>query len=122
MQYKFRITRVEQAERWIRATDEEAAIAKLRAELAQPYGLFGEWRTVDTQLVVIASKQQDDARQTWAAPDAALLLSISEAAEALGVPVTTMRKIVANDEIPSREIGRRRFIYREDLKRYAEGG
>jgi len=121
MQYKFRITRVEQAERWITATDEEAAAAKLRIELAQPYSFFGAWRTVDTQLEIIASKKPNDARQSWAAADAALLLSIAEAAEKLGVPVTTMRKMVANDEIPSREIGKRRFIYRDDLQKFAEG-
>jgi len=121
MQYKFRITRVEQAERWITATDEEAAAAKLRIELAQPYSFFGAWRTVDTQLEIIASKKPNDARQNWAAADAALLLSIAEAAEKLGVPVTTMRKMVANDEIPSREIGKRRFIYRDDLQKFAEG-
>ena len=121
MQYKFRITRVEQAERWITATDEEAAAAKLRTELAQPYSFFGAWRTVDTQLEIIESKKPNDARQSWAAADAALLLSIAEAAEKLGVPVTTMRKMVANDEIPSREIGKRRFIYRDDLQKFAEG-
>jgi len=121
MQYKFRITRVEQAERWITATDEEAAAAKLRIELAQPYSFFGAWRTVDTQLEIIASKKPNDARQNWAAADAALLLSIAEAAEKLGVPVTTMRKMVANNEIPSREIGKRRFIYRDDLQKFAEG-
>jgi hypothetical protein len=44
--------RVQSVERVVNATDEEAAIAKVEAELQKPYGLLGSWKTVDTQIEV----------------------------------------------------------------------
>ena len=44
MRYRFRLTRLQTAERSIRATDEELALQKLRRELQEPYALLGGWQ------------------------------------------------------------------------------
>lgn len=41
MRYRIRVTRAQVAERSVLAKDEDHAIEKIRAELAQPYGFFG---------------------------------------------------------------------------------
>jgi hypothetical protein len=40
----------------VSATDEQAAISKVEAELQKPYGLLGAWTTVGTQIEVVGTE------------------------------------------------------------------
>ena len=61
MLYKFRIIRTQTAERSVRATDEDAAMEKVRAELAKPYGFLGRWE--DAALTLNLSASRTDTRE-----------------------------------------------------------
>jgi hypothetical protein len=56
MRVRIRVARVQSVERVVNATDEQAAIAKIEAELQKPYGLLGSWTTVDTQIEVTGTE------------------------------------------------------------------
>ncbi len=45
MRYRVMVTRVQVAERHVRATDEEDAAQKVQEEFDRPYGYFGRWKT-----------------------------------------------------------------------------
>ena len=57
MRYRFRIVRTQFAERVIRASDEDAAMDRLREELNRPYGFFGRWEdaSMDVELPVLST-------------------------------------------------------------------
>lgn len=44
VRYKVVVTRVQVAERFVRATSEEDAAAKVQEEFDRPYGYFGSWK------------------------------------------------------------------------------
>lgn len=46
MRYKVRVTRVQVAEQYIRATDPDTAAEKAREEFEKPYAYYGSWNTV----------------------------------------------------------------------------
>ena len=56
MRYKIRVTRVQTAERVIRATDEEAAVQKIQAELDKPYGFLGNWTNGGYEIEVVGEE------------------------------------------------------------------
>ena len=45
MRYVLKVTRVQSAERSVRAVDEEAAMQKMQAEIEKPYEDLGSWKT-----------------------------------------------------------------------------
>jgi excisionase family DNA binding protein len=119
MRYRFRIIRTQTAERSIRATDEDAAMQKLREELDQPYGFFGRWEqmALDVELVGVDSGIAAPAQSVDGGP---LLLSVKDAAEHLGISRGMMYELINAEEIQSIRIGRRRLISREALNRFVE--
>ena len=50
MRYKIVVSRVQTAERHVRAPSEAEALAKVQAELDKPYGFIGGWQTIDTDM------------------------------------------------------------------------
>jgi hypothetical protein len=56
MRFRIRVARVQSVEQMVSATDEQAAISKVEAELQKPYGLLGAWTTVDTQIEVVGTE------------------------------------------------------------------
>ncbi|MGI5162238.1 hypothetical protein [Microbispora sp. CA-102843] len=52
MRYKVVVTRVQVAERFVRAISEEEAAAKVRDEFDRPYGYFGSWKTTASEIDV----------------------------------------------------------------------
>lgn len=56
MRYKVVVTRVQVAERFVRATSEEDAAQKVQAEFDRPYGYFGSWKTVSSEVDVVEAE------------------------------------------------------------------
>lgn len=119
MRYRFRIIRTQTAERSIRASDEDAAIRKLRDELAQPYGFFGRWEdaALDVELVGVERSVETHVQGV---EGAALLLSVKDAAVHLGISRGLMYELLQRGEIESPRIGKRRLVSREALGRFVE--
>jgi excisionase family DNA binding protein len=120
MRYQMRVTRVQVVDRAIRASDEEAAMAKIREELQQPYGLLGRWETVSTE-VEVAAVEQTVGGTPVAPTEGALLLSVADAAKALGVSRGSLYDLVNRGEIQSLQIGRRRLVPRKALLDFIDG-
>jgi hypothetical protein len=57
IEYRVMVTRVQVAERWVRATDEEDAAKKVQAEFERPYGYFGSWTTAASEIEVVEAEQ-----------------------------------------------------------------
>lgn len=114
MRYRIQVTRVQVLERTVRADSEATAMSKLRDELQQPYGMLGRWETVSTEAEVV-SVEQAAVSTTTAVADGGLLLSVADAAKALGVSRGTLYELVKRDEIESLQIGRRRLVPRQAL-------
>jgi hypothetical protein len=56
MRYKIVVSRVQTAERHVRAVSEEEAIRKVQEELERPYGFLGGWTTVGTDMDIVAAE------------------------------------------------------------------
>jgi excisionase family DNA binding protein len=119
MRYRVRISRVQVAERSMRAADEESAIALVHQELEKPYGLLGRWETVSTDVEVVAA-EQSVGRTPIAPTEGALLLSVAEAAKTLGISRGSLYELVNGGEIRSLQIGRRRLVPREALVEFID--
>lgn len=115
MRYRIVVSRVQVAERYVRAPNEEQATKKVQEELSRQYGFMGQWRTVDTDIDVAATDPALDHAPGPLNGNGAALLSIKDAAAHLGIPEATVRQLVAAGEIPNVPIGSRRYISREDL-------
>jgi hypothetical protein len=66
VRYRVMVSRVQVAERYVRAVDEQDAARKVQEELARPYSFLGGWRTVDTDLdAVEADSPLEKAPHRW---------------------------------------------------------
>ena len=74
------------AERFIRATDQEAASAILAQELRQPYGLIGTWKTTVTDVDFEEVSERNDV--AGSALKDSLLVSVKDSATHLRVPTS----------------------------------
>jgi excisionase family DNA binding protein len=119
MRFRIRVVRAQVAERVVRATDEDAAIEKVRAELAEPYGWFGRWETTNTEVEVVG-EEPSVAGIPVGIDGGPLLLSVKEAAKMLGIPAGRLYELVNTGEIEAFHLGRRRMISRETLNRFVE--
>ncbi|MCW2785002.1 MAG: hypothetical protein JWP74_1519 [Marmoricola sp.] len=57
MRYKVVVTRVQVAERFVRASTEDEAAEKVQAEFDRPYGYFGSWITTTSEVDVVEAEQ-----------------------------------------------------------------
>jgi excisionase family DNA binding protein len=119
MRYRIRAVRAQAAERVVRASDEEAAVRKVQDELTQPYGFFGRWETLSQEIEVIGV--ESSLPGTPVAPDGGpLLLSVQEAAKYLGISRALVYELVNAGEIESVQLGRRRLVSRDAIRRFIE--
>lgn len=119
MRYCIKLVRTQFAERVVIAADEDSAIAKVRAELAQPYGFFGRWDDGRVEITDIEARPTVEVGAL--APDGGpMLLSVKDAAIHLGVSRTLLYELVQRGEIKSLQLGRRRLISREALREFIE--
>jgi excisionase family DNA binding protein len=119
MRFRIKLVRTQVAQRTVRATDEEAAIDKVRTELAQPYGFLGQWETTAVEI------QEIDAEPTVSnvgdvPSGGAMLLSVKDAAAQLGVSAGTMYQLLYSGEIEGVQVGRRRFVSRDALAAFVQ--
>ena len=119
MRYRVRVFRTQKADRLVNAVDEEDALRKVREELERPYGYFGRWEDVNTDVEILAAES--------AVPNApgpigegALLLSIADAAAHLGIKQGAMRELINTGEIDHVRVGRRMYVARTALEKFIE--
>lgn len=115
MRFRIVVTRVQVAERYYRATEAEEAAAKAQAEFDRPYGYFGSWKTVGTDVEVAAAEQTTVVAPTDLSSTGPMLLSIKDAARALGVSPSVMYQLTSQGDINWVSIGNRKYISRETL-------
>lgn len=120
MRYKVVVTRVQVAERFVRAPSEEMAAAKIQEEFERPYGYFGSWKTTSSEIDVIEAEQTTVIGPTHLAADGPLLLSIKDAAKALGISYSTLYQMMNQGDIEYVLIGSRKYISREKLLEFIE--
>lgn len=115
MRYKVVVTRVQVAERFVRATSDEDAASKVQAEFDRPYGYFGSWKTTASEIDVVEAEQTTVIGPTSLSSDGPLLLSVKDAAKALGISYSTLYQMMNQGDIEWVGIGSRKFISREHL-------
>jgi len=118
MRYKVVVTRVQVAERFVRATGEEDAAAKVQDEFTKPYGYFGSWKTTSSEVDVVEAEQTTVIGPVHLSAEGPLLLSIKDAAKALGISYSTLYQMVNQGEVEWVSIGTRRYISREKLMEF----
>jgi excisionase family DNA binding protein len=121
MRYKIVISRVQTAERHVRATTEEDAIRKVQEELERPYGFLGGWNTVGTDMDIVAAESVlGDGVPSQINQDGGFLLSVKAAAKHLGVSISVMYELLNRGEISHVMIGSRRYISRDQISAFIE--
>lgn len=120
MRYKVVVTRVQVAERFVRAPSEEEAAAKVQEECERPYGYFGSWKTTCSEIDVIEAEQTTVIGPTHLSPEGSLLLSIKDAAKTLGISHSTVYEMMNQGDIEYVAIGRRKYIARATLFEFIE--
>ncbi|MBK8078179.1 MAG: helix-turn-helix domain-containing protein [Kineosporiaceae bacterium] len=115
MRYKVVVTRVQVAERFVRAVDEDDAAAKVQAEFDRPYGYFGSWKTTTSEVDVVQAEQTTVLGPAQLSPEGPMLLSIKDAAKALGISYSTLYQMLNQGEIEWVAVGSRKLISRQQL-------
>jgi excisionase family DNA binding protein len=118
VRYKVVVTRVQVAERFVRATSEEDAAAKVQAEFDRPYGYFGSWKTTSSEVDVIEAQETTVIGPVHLSNEGPYLLSIKDAAKALGISYSTLYQLTAQGDIEWVMIGSRKYISRESLMEF----
>ncbi|MEU5552841.1 helix-turn-helix domain-containing protein [Micromonospora sp. NPDC047793] len=120
VRYRVMVSRVQVAERYVRAVDEDGAMRKVQDELNRPYSFIGGWRTVDTDLDVVEAESPLHAAPAPLDEGGSALLSLKQAAAHLGISYGTLWQLVRGGEIDHVEIGSRRYISRDGLKTFID--
>ena len=121
MRYKIIVSRVQTAERHVRAPSEAEALAKVQAELEKPYGFIGGWTTVDTDMdIVEVVNPLDGPPQQINQPDGGFLLTSKAAAKYLGISYNTVYEMLNRGEIAHVAVGSRRYISRDQMTAFID--
>jgi excisionase family DNA binding protein len=119
VRYTVVVRRLQTAERHVRAADEASALQKVQAELDKPYGFFGRWETIDTELDIVAAENPLPGNPSQL-PDspASLLLTVKAAAAQLGVSTGSMYELINSGEIAHVSIGKRHYVTHDHLAEF----
>ena len=120
MRFTVRFTRVQVAERIVRATDEEDAAAKVQEEFERPYGYFGSWKIVGTEVEVVEMEQTTAIGPTSLSNGGPMLLSVKDSARSLGIPTGSIYEMINQGDIEHVAIGSRKYISRDALKEFIQ--
>lgn len=120
VRYRVMVSRVQVAERYVRAVDEQDAARKVQEELDRPYSFLGGWRTVDTDLDVVEADSPLEKAPGPLAEDRTLVMPAKRAAAYLGLAYSTFWQLVRAGEIDHLTIGRRLYISRDALTAFIE--
>ncbi|WP_426624456.1 helix-turn-helix domain-containing protein [Leifsonia sp. McL0607] len=115
MRYKVAVTRVQVAERWVRATDEEDAARKVQEEFDRPFGYVGSWKTTASEVEVVEAEQTKEIRPHLLSDSGPMLLSLKDAGAALGIPYSAVYELTNRGDIERTKIGSRKDISRDSL-------
>lgn len=118
MRYKVVVTRVLVAEKWVRATDEEDAARKVQEEFAKPYSYFGNWETKASEVEIIEAEQTTVIHPSKLSESGPMLLSLKDAAAALGIPYSALYELTNRGDIEYTKMGSRKYIQRESLMNF----
>lgn len=121
MRYKIVVSRVQTAERHVRAITEEDAIRKVQQELERPYGFLGGWTTVGTDMDIVAAESVlGDSMPPQINQDGSFLLSVKAASKHLGLSTAVVYELINRGEIAHVMIGSRRYISRDQISAFIE--
>ncbi|MFB7884971.1 helix-turn-helix domain-containing protein [Microbacterium sp. NPDC056057] len=121
MRYKVVVTKVEVAELWVRATNEEAAEQKVKDELKTSWAYAGHWERKATQVDVIESDPESLGRTPQTAePSGPMLLKLKDAAAELGVSYGTLHALMKEGGIEYTKVGSSKYISRASLAAFVE--
>jgi excisionase family DNA binding protein len=121
MRYKIVVSRVQTAERHVRAASEEDAIRKVQEELERPYGFFGGWTTIGTDMDIVAIESPLGGNAPpQISQDGGFLLSVKAASKHLGLSTAAMYELINRGEIAHVKIGSRRYISRDQISVFIE--
>lgn len=118
MRYKVIVSRVQTAERFVRAVTEEDAIRKIQDELDRPYGFLGQWTTVDTGMDIVEAVSPmsgGDYPPQLNQRDGSYMLSLKAAGKYLGLSYSSLYQLVIAGEIEHVMVGSRRYITRDQI-------
>lgn len=115
MRYRVLVTRVQVAERWVRATDEEDAAKKVQDEFNKSYGYFGSWKTTTSEIEVVEAEQTTDITPNPLSAEGPMLLSLKDAARALGISYSMVYELTTKGEIEWTKVGTRKYVSRDSL-------
>lgn len=118
MRYRVQVTRVQVAERWVRAADEEDAAKKVQEEFNKPYGYYGSWKTTTSEVEVIEAEQTTVIKPNALSDSGPLLLSLKQAGEALGLSYSMVYELVNQGELEHVQVASRKYVSRETLKEF----
>lgn len=121
MRYKIIVSRVQTAERHVRAVSEEDAIRKVQEELQRPYGFLGGWTTIGTDMdIVTIESPLGDGAPPQISQDGSFLLSVKAASKHLGLSTAVLYELINRGEIAHVMIGSRRYISRDQISAFIE--
>lgn len=121
MRYKVVVSRVQTAERHVRAISEEEAIRKVQEELERPYGFLGGWHTIGTDMDIVSIESVlDDRVPAQVSNDGSFLLSVKAASSHLGLTTSVLYELINRGEIAHVMIGSRRYISRDQISAFIE--
>lgn len=118
MRFKVVVTRVQVAERFVRATTEDEAAEKVQAEFDRPYGYFGSWITTTSEVDVVEAEHSTVIGPSHLSNDGPLLLSLKDAAKALGISYSTLYTMTNQGDIEWVAMGSRKYVAREALMEF----
>lgn len=118
MRYKVVVTRVQVAEKRVRATDEEDAARKVQEEFAKPYSYFGNWETKASEIEIIEAEQTTVIHPNKLSESGPMMLSLKDAAGGLGIPYSALYELTNRGDIEYTRIGTRKYIPRESLMNF----
>lgn len=114
MRYKIIVSRVQTAERHVRAISEEEAIRKVQEELERPYGFLGGWTTIGTDMDIVSIESVlHDQVPAQVSSEGSFLLSVKAASRHLGLGTWVVYGLMNRGEIAHVMIGSRRYISRD---------
>lgn len=122
MRFRVVVTKVEVAELWVRAADEEGAAQRVKDELKTTWAYAGHWERKATQVDVIESESEPIASDpAVAAPSGGpMLLKLKDAAAALGISYGTLHALMKEGGIAYTKVGSGKYISRASLTAFVE--
>lgn len=121
MRFKVVVTKVEVAELWVRATNEEAAEQKVKEELRTTWAYAGHWERKATQVDVIESESESSGHTSQTPePSGPMLLKLKDAAAELGISYGTLHALMKEGGIEYTQVGASKFISRASLAAFIE--